>query len=690
MRVKSLFVLCLSAAGAIAVGLALMLVVQQFHRHADAADARDQVSALTAVARVVETLALERGTLNSSLQAEASPADKVRQQINANIVATDEALVRTAEAMQLAGTDEALKLYVSLRQRIETARAQALRQLDVPKTDRDSAVLKEYAGQVAKQIADLTPILDGLETNVSRLNPNAGDYVSTARLVMDLRATAGNRGVAMTQLVTSAKPADAAMLEKLADLSARVDELWRRVQVQALQADDRAAMEQAIAQVRQSYFTKGEGLYRQLDQAARADGQYGVELGAFRSEQTAFLQSILSIRDAALTAGDRYLVGEMAAARLNLILELVLTLAIALAIFALGALFNRRVVAPLVAMTAVIGRMAADDLEVVIVGADRPDEVGDIARGLDVFKKGALERRRLEAAAAAERVVQEKRVARVDDLIAGFERQVAEMLTIVSAAATELDGTARSMSGVAVETSRQVSASAAASGQTSANVQTVAAAAEELAASSQDIGRQVSESARIASEAVGEVGGASTAVQGLADAAQRIGEVVGLIQQIAAQTNLLALNATIEAARAGEAGKGFAVVASEVKSLANQTARATEDISGQVAQIQSATGGVVGAMGGIARTIERVSEIATSIASAVEEQGAATGEIARNVQQAASGSQLVSQGLVEVTNAAEQTGGAAEQVLGAAAELSRNAALLRQEIETFLAGIRAA
>lgn len=691
MRVKTLFVICIAAAGAIAVAMASVLVVQQLSRYRGASAARDQVQALAAVASVVETLALERGTVNVSLQADAMPDESARQKIAKDVAATDAALRNSSAALAQAGdSEQASAVFESLRRDIEAYRVSALAQLGKSKAERDPAILKDFSTRVAKQIADLTPVLDALETRVSQLEPRAGDYISTARLVMDLRATAGNRGVAMTQLVSTGKPATPATLEKLAELAGRVDEVWGRLQVQAAQVDEREALNKAIADVKASYFTKGEALYAKVVEAARGDGVRDMELGRFRSEQTAYLQSILSIRDAGLAAADIYLRAEMTSARNQLIGELVLTLSIAAAVMALGALFSRRVVVPLGSMTQIIGRMAADDLDVAISGADRPDEVGDIARGLEVFKRGALERRRLEAAALAEREAREQRVVRVEQLIASFERQVAEILSLVASAATELDGTAQSMTSIATETSRQVSASAAASGQTSANVQTVAAATEELASSSQEIGRQVSESARIAGEAVTEVRGASGAVHGLSEAAQRIGEVVGLIQQIASQTNLLALNATIEAARAGEAGKGFAVVASEVKSLANQTARATEDISAQVSQIQSATGGVVSAMSGIGTTIERVSEIATTIASAVEEQGAATAEIARNVQQAARGSQLVSQGLVEVTNAAEQTGSAADQVLGASSELSRNAETLRREIESFLAGIRAA
>lgn len=691
MRIKNLFILCLSAAGAIAVALALYLVVGQFSHFRKAEAARANIQALGGVARLVEAMGLERGTLNAALLGEEPVSASVKEQLGRNIEATNKAIASGRDLLeQLPDGDRYAAPFADIAKRMLALRAQGQDAIGKAKADRPTALLKDYPATAAALIAELTPLLDGLETQVSAQEPRAGTYVAVARLAMDLRATAGNRGVAMTQMVATSAVASPAALEKLADLVGRVDELSKRLATQVDKTGRPASLAAAMAAMEEGYFTKVKSLYAPVEKAARVDGQHGLQLAAFRGEQTAALQTIMGVRDAALAEGELYLTGVKSAAGIALAVELVLVLGVAVAIFLLGTLFSRRVVIPLVDLTSIIGRMAADDLDVRIPGAERTDEVGDIARGLTIFRQGALERRELEQAAAADRAAREQRVTRVETLIANFEKQMSAVLKSVAAAATELDGTAKSMSGIATETSRQVSASAAASGQTSANVQTVASAAEELASSSQEIGRQVSESARIAGTAVAEVQGASGTVHGLADAAQRIGEVVGLIQDIASQTNLLALNATIEAARAGEAGKGFAVVAGEVKSLAGQTARATEDISAQVAQIQAATGGVVGAITGIGRTIERVSEIATTIASAVEEQGAATAEIARNVQQAAVGSAHVSAGLVEVTNAAEQTGTVADQVHGAAIELSRNAETLQKEIHDFLAGIRAA
>jgi methyl-accepting chemotaxis protein len=345
---------------------------------------------------------------------------------------------------------------------------------------------------------------------------------------------------------------------------------------------------------------------------------------------------------------------------------------------------------PLRAMTGLMERLAGGDLEVAVAGTDRGDEVGALARSLEVFKRNAIAARQLEAEQRAEQERKAERQQRIEADIAVFDQSVQELLKALAAAATEMQATAQGMSGVAEETNQQATTVAAASDQASANVQTVATASEELAASIAEITRQVTQAATVAGQALDETRRTDVTVQGLSDAAQKIGDVVALISDIASQTNLLALNATIEAARAGEAGKGFAVVASEVKSLATQTAKATEDITQQIGAIQGATKGAVDAIKNIGQTVAQVNEISTSIASAVQEQAAATGEITRNTQEAARGTQEVSANIAGVSQSAGATGAAAAQVSAASEELSRQAEILRTEVDRFLDRMRAA
>jgi methyl-accepting chemotaxis protein len=282
------------------------------------------------------------------------------------------------------------------------------------------------------------------------------------------------------------------------------------------------------------------------------------------------------------------------------------------------------------------------------------------------------------------------RAARVNELTQAFDTSISNVLRSVSSASTELRATASSMTATAEETSSQATAVAAATEEASTNVQTVAAASEELASSVTEISRQVAQSAAIAQKAVEEADRTNVTVQSLYDGAASIGDVVKLINDIASQTNLLALNATIEAARAGEAGRGFAVVASEVKSLAEQTAKATEQIGAQITSIQNSSSEAVTAIKGITSTISEMNEIASAIASAVEEQGSATQEIARNVQQAAAGTSEISANVVGVQQAAGDTGAAAHQVLQASGELSKQSETMRGEVEAFLSNIKAA
>jgi len=355
----------------------------------------------------------------------------------------------------------------------------------------------------------------------------------------------------------------------------------------------------------------------------------------------------------------------------------------------IGFFFARSITKPISAMTGAMGVLAGGNLQIEIPAQDHSDEIGEMAAAVQVFKNNAIEVKRLETEQKAneERAIQEKRemmLKMADD----FQNSVGGVVDSVSSAATEMQSSATSLSTTAEQTSKQSVTVAAASEEASTNVQTVASAAEELSSSISEISRQVSQSTQISATAVSEVEGANDKVKGLADAANKIGEVVALITDIADQTNLLALNATIEAARAGEAGKGFAVVASEVKNLANATAKATEDISSQIGDIQNATTEAVSAIGSIGGIINQMNEIASTIAAAVEEQGAATQEIARNVEQAAAGTGEVSSNITSVTQAAEETGSSASEMLSAASELSQQSELLRSEVDKFLNNIR--
>ena len=347
---------------------------------------------------------------------------------------------------------------------------------------------------------------------------------------------------------------------------------------------------------------------------------------------------------------------------------------------------------PMTRLNGALGEMAGGKLDVVIPGAKRGDEIGDLAKTVVVIGKNAEQKARDEAAAQTrqDQVAAQRRKAEMIKLADDFEGAVGEIIETVSSASTELEASAGTLTSSAGRSQELSKAVAAASEEASTNVQAVASATEELSSSVNEISRQVQESARMAAEAVGQAKTTNDRVGELSKAAARIGDVVELINTIAEQTNLLALNATIEAARAGESGRGFAVVASEVKALAEQTSKATGEIGQQITGIQAATQDSVNAIKEISGTIEKLSEISSTIAAAVEEQGAATQEISRNVQQASQGTQQVSANITDVQRGAAETGSASSQVLSAAQSLSGDSNRLKLEVGKFLNTVRAA
>jgi methyl-accepting chemotaxis protein len=424
---------------------------------------------------------------------------------------------------------------------------------------------------------------------------------------------------------------------------------------------------------------------------AKLDAAYGAMLMGAVEEQFRALRAQLDSLSLALRQECDGIVDQMAQARAATRLQFVLILGLA-AVFSifLAVVAARLIAGPVARLTAAMGVIATGDTSIAVPNTTQRDEIGAMARALEVFKAGAIAKAALEA---EKRSAEERRAARqetVEAHIAAFDSSVRQSLEALAGAAGGMRASSDQMAATAARMTEQSIGVASAAEQVSASVQTVASANEELAASVSEVGRQVTHSAAIAGRAVEEANRTDATVRGLVQAAQKIGEVVGLINSIASQTNLLALNATIEAARAGEAGRGFAVVASEVKGLAGQTAKATDEIAGQIGEIQRATQEAVAAIRAIGSTIEEMNNISTSVAAAVEEQAATAHEITRSTQNAAQGTSGLSATIGGISDGAVETGTAAGTVVTAAGAVDQQTAHLRAEIDRFLAGIRAA
>jgi len=576
----------------------------------------------------------------------------------------------------------------TLQQTRTAARAAAM----VPKEQRPANSQTAVVDGLARTVDALTTATSETFISLSRTGNDTENLLPSAELAQRAQAmrTVNGARAAVLGLFARKQPLTPAQTVEVTELTGQVGLIWQEIEQGVHDAGDAPALVIVLKDVRATLITEGEPRFREVVAAARDGKPCPIGEAEWPAWIARVLNSVLGLRDAALSFAHNANDAAIAQAQMRLVWAMLALLVVLAASIGVVVAVMRQVIRPLVRLTAVTLRLADRELEVDIPGEDRKDEIGAMAKALQIFKGALIAKKLADEAAARDSEVQIERGRRVDAITRNFEAMIGEIVDTVSSAATELEASAGTLTATADRSRKLTTAVAAASDVASANVQSVASATEELTSSVSEISRQVQESARMATDAVEQARATNERVGTLSEAARRIGDVVELISTIAGQTNLLALNATIEAARAGESGRGFAVVASEVKALAQQTGKATEEIHQQISGVQAATEDSVGAIRAIGETIGKLAEISSAIAAAVEEQGAATQEIARNVQQAAHGTQQVSGNIADVQHGATETGSASSQVLSSAQSLAGDSSRLKLEVGKFLEAVRAA
>jgi methyl-accepting chemotaxis protein len=562
--------------------------------------------------------------------------------------------------------------------------------LNKPKASRRPSLGKDFMDNSATLLETLNKVSSKIAASVNHDDPVIDQMLTIKQLAWLMRNTAGEASLLISNGISSGHVSPD-FRQNFTKLAGGVEIAWSALQGVAAGSELPPRLAQAIAEARTGYFdNEFLSIRERLVNALLSGEKPEMKANEWSPLTVKHMTTAVTVAERALDAAREYAAVTHNQAQRSLALQLsLLASALALAFGAMMAV-RSRIIIPLHAMRDAMLKVAAGDLTVDSGFVRRRDEIGALAGALETFRQQAVDKRGIEDQEREHNATAAARQRAIEGYVGDFETLVRQTLDQLNKASRGMRSTSANLSAVSTQTNSRVKVAEKASEEASVNVEVIASASQELSASIEDISRQASHAAGIAGRAVTRARETDHTVQGLAKTATGIGEVIGLINSIAAQTNLLALNATIEAARAGEAGRGFAVVASEVKSLASQTAKATDEISEQIAEIQMVANEAIEAIKGIGGVIGEVSEVATAIAAAVEEQGAATQEISRSTQQAAQGTRNVSENITGVKTDADAAASAAENVKQASETLETQSLRLSQQVTDFLGKIRAA
>ncbi|MEN3288976.1 MAG: hypothetical protein V7634_3276, partial [Bradyrhizobium sp.] len=587
MKVGQLFAVSMLSVTALALVPAAEVVVAQYRTLVDKAEAIKAVETFGAVLLFSQQVVGHRAPYITPLfqdqpasQAQLDATVKAKQSSDAALAKARTAAAKLSDAGAVtASLDQAAAKLAEIRGAVDSAILQ-------PLNARDPATVKGFLPGVAQVTTMIEPILNRLQTDVANTDASLTTLLDTARTAQDLRVTAGARAATLSPAISARRPLAAAEKAATDRAQGRIESDRDRIDAGVDQVGKPVRLVEALKEAKQAYFGRAAVVVDKEIAAGLTDANYSVNADQLADVVVPPIQKFLSVRDAAITEASERAAGERDRAWMLLGLAAVVVTALLGLLVGVTMLLRRRVITPIVNLTEVICEMAAGRDDIVIPASGRADEIGAMAGSLETFKDALQAKKAAEAAAAADAQAKIERGQRVERFTREFETAIGEVISVVSEASSELERSAGSLTATAGRSLELATVVAGASEEASTNVHSVAAAAEQMTSSVDEISRQVHDSARIAGDAMEQARRTNERVGELAQAAARIGDVVELINAIAGQTNLLALNATIEAARAGDAGRGFAVVASEVKSLAEQTAKATDEISQQITDIQ--------------------------------------------------------------------------------------------------------